>query len=165
MCGVWWNPRLAQAVIRKLISGGQTGADSCIIRVGSRLGIPIGGLVPRGWQTEQGTNPALREFGFTESSCSDYAARTRKNVENSDATLIFANRVDSDGTALTVDHAEKIGRPFLVVDPFDPTAVETIASWLQATHPQVLNVAGNRESVAPGIAEQSEQVLHAVLSR
>lgn len=152
-------------MIKKLISGGQTGADSCIIRVGGRLGIPIGGMVPKGWQTEQGAKPALREYGFTESSCSDYAARTRKNVENSDATLIFASRIHSDGTALTIDHAKKIGRPFLVVNPFDSTVVETIVPWLRTTQAHVLNVAGNRESVAPGIARQSERVLHAALSR
>lgn len=122
-------------------------------------------MVPKGWQTEQGAKPVLREYGFTESSCSDYAARTRENVEHSDATLIFASRIHSDGTALTVGHAKKIGRPFLVVDPFDPTVVEAIVPWLRTTRPNVLNVAGNRESVVPGIARQSERVLYAALSQ
>jgi len=150
-------------MIRKLISGGQTGADSCVIKVGDRLGIPIGGLVPKGWQTEQGARPALQGFGFTESESTDYKVRTCQNVENSDATLIFATDPGSDGTRLTVDHAKKTGKPFLLVNPFDSTAVETVVPWLQAAQARVLNVAGNRESVAPGIAAQAERVLYAVL--
>ena len=151
-------------MIKKLISGGQTGADSCIVQVGKRLGIATGGLVPRGWQTEQGPKPALQELGFTESNSTDYAVRTRQNVEQSDATLIFATNPDSDGTRLTVDHAKKIGKPYLVLNPFEPGAADAVTPWLQAIQSAVLNVAGNRESKAPGIARQAEKVLHAVLS-
>ena len=151
-------------MVEKLISGGQTGADSCILRVGVGLGIGTGGLVPKGWLTEQGPKPALRRYGFTESDSSDHGVRTCKNVENSDATLIFAIDPDSDGSGLTVDHAKKTGRALLVVNPFDATAAEAVGAWLQAIEPRVLNVAGNRESVAPGIARQSEQVLYAALS-
>jgi len=151
-------------MIKKLISGGQTGADSCIVQVGRRLGIATGGLVPRGWKTELGAKPALKRCGFTESSSADYAVRTRQNVEQSDATLIFATNPNSDGTRLTVDHAKKIGKPFLAVNPFAPEAVESVGPWLRAKQPAVLNVAGNRESKAPGIARQAEKVLYAVLS-
>jgi hypothetical protein len=147
----------------KLISGGQTGADSSIIAVGKGLGIPIGGLVPRGCRTERGPNPGLRALGFTESDSHDYASRTRENIEHSDATLIFATDPTSDGTQLTIDHAEAIRRPCLVINPFEPAAVEAATQWLHATRPAVLNVAGNRESRSPGIARQAERVLHAAL--
>lgn len=150
-------------MIEMLISGGQTGADSSIIEVGKRLGIPIGGLVPRGWHTERGPKPALRELGFAESSSTDYAVRTRQNVEQSDATLIFATNPDSDGSRLTVNHAKKLGKPHLVVNPFEPGAADAVTPWLQTIQPAVLNVAGNRESKAPGIARQTEKVLYAVL--
>ena len=108
--------------------------------------------------------PALQELGFTESNSTDYAVRTRQNVEQSDATLIFATNPDSDGTRLTVDHAKKIGKPYLVLNPFEPGAADAVTPWLQAIQSAVLNVAGNRESKAPGIARQAEKVLHAVLS-
>ncbi|MGB5198665.1 MAG: putative molybdenum carrier protein [Sedimenticolaceae bacterium] len=147
----------------KLISGGQTGADSSIIAVGERLGIPIGGNVPRGCRTEQGPNPRLKALGFTESESHAYAARTRENIEHSDATLILATDPSSDGTELTIDHAQEVNKPCLVLDPFDPVAVEAATHWLHATRPAVLNVAGNRESKSPGIARQAERVLHAAL--
>ena len=146
-------------VIKQLISGGQTGADSSIVEVGKKLGIPTGGVVPKGWKTEQGARPELGSFGFIESDSTDYAVRTRQNVARSDATLLFATNPDSDGTRLTIEHAKHIGKPFLLVDPFRPGAVERVRKWLLATRPEVLNVAGNRESKAPGISLQAEKVL------
>jgi len=150
-------------MISRLVSGGQTGADSSIIEVGSLLGIPIGGVMPRGWRTEQGPSPELAVLGFTESDSSDYRSRTRANVEQSDATLIFATDPDSDGTRLTIDHATRTGRPFLVIDPGDAAAAGRVRAWLDQIRPGILNVAGNRESKAPGIAREAAQVLCAAL--
>ena len=151
-------------MVRKIVSGGQTGADSCIIVVGDRLGLPIGGLVPKGWRTELGPRPELADLGFRETASANYAVRTRRNIEQSDATLIFAVNPDSDGTRLTIDHARRLGRPLLVVDPFRDDAIAVTKAWLNEARPAVLNVAGNRESKAPGIALRSEQVLTAALT-
>ena len=151
-------------MIRKLISGGQTGADISIVAVGASLGIEIGGLVPKGWRTERGAAPELEQSGFTESDSSDYRVRTRLNVEHSDATLIFATNPDSDGTRLTIDHAHRLGRPCLVLNPFEATAEKRARRWLRGTSPEVLNVAGNRESRSPGIGRRAEQVLLAALA-
>jgi hypothetical protein len=150
-------------MVRKLISGGQTGADQCILAVGRRLGIPIGGLVPRGWLTEAGPQPMLGQLGFSQSDSADYRVRTRRNVEQADATLIFATDPASDGTRLTVDHARQLGRPWLLVDPFTAAAADEVRAWLAVTQPAVLNVAGNRESRSPGIAQQAERVLYMAL--
>ena len=150
-------------MIRKLISGGQTGADISIVAVGARLGIAVGGLVPKGWRTERGPAPELEQSGFAESDSSDYRVRTRLNVEHGDATLIFATNPDSDGTRLTIDHAQRLGRPCLVLDPFEASAVKRARQWLRDTSPEVLNVAGNRESRSPGIARRVEQILLAAL--
>jgi len=166
-CVVKIRDRLQQGaakLISKLISGGQTGADSSVIEVGRRLGIAVGGLVPMGWRTEQGPRPELERLGFTQSDSRDYRVRTRRNVEQSDATLIFAVQPDSDGTRLTIEHARELGRPWLLVDPFQATVASRITNWLEETRPVVLNVAGNRESKAPGIAVRSQQVLYTVLA-
>ena len=149
----------------KLISGGQTGADISIVAVAKTLDLPIGGTVPAGWLTEAGANPALENLGFVQSASADYRIRTCQNVEQSDATLIFAVDPDSDGTRLTIDHARRNGKSFTVVNPFAPTASADVEQWLDATRPAVLNIAGNRESRAPGIQKQVERVLQAALGR
>ena len=151
--------------VQRLVSGGQTGADQSIVAVGRRLGIPIGGLVPRGWRTERGPMPELGRLGFTESDSADYRDRTRRNVAHSDATLVFVVDADSDGSRLTLRHARAIGRPCLCLDPFAATAAAAVRRWLEDVRPRVLNIAGNRESRAPGIGRQVERVLYLALAR
>lgn len=149
----------------KLISGGQTGADISIVKVGEALNLPFGGMVPAGWLTEVGPNPGLEDLGFTESHSADYRVRTRQNVEQSDATLVLASKPNSDGTRLTIDHAARCRKPCKLVDPFAGLAIDVIGQWLNATQPAILNIAGNRESKAPGIQRQTEYVLKAALRR
>jgi hypothetical protein len=152
-------------MVKKLISGGQTGADISIVRVGRNLNIPIGGIVPKGWVTETGPDLSLEGFGFVQSDTVDYASRTKRNIDDSDATLIFATDPESDGTRLTVDHALAIGKPHLLVDPFEPDAIAAVRNWLDTVRPAILNVAGNRESKSPGISEAAEHLLLATLGQ
>lgn len=41
-------------MIKKIISGGQTGADQAALDVAIKLGIPHGGWIPKGRKTEDG---------------------------------------------------------------------------------------------------------------
>ncbi len=45
-------------MIEKIISGGQTGGDRAGLDVAIELGIPHGGLIPKGRKTEEGPLPA-----------------------------------------------------------------------------------------------------------
>ena len=75
---------------RKVISGGQTGADQAGLVVARRFGIPTAGWMPRGWKTSAEPNPHLgREYGLREHT-GDYAERTAANVRDSDGTIRFA---------------------------------------------------------------------------
>ena len=66
-------------------------------------------------------------------------------------------------TRFTAECAASMRRPLLVADLTcdlrDP--VEDIALWLRQVRPTVLNVAGPRESGAPGIYDGATQVLTA----
>ena len=44
-------------MIRKIISGGQTGADQAALDAAIKLGIAHGGWIPKGRLTEKGTLP------------------------------------------------------------------------------------------------------------
>ena len=51
----------------KIISGGQTGADMGALLAARELGIPTGGVAPKGWLTENGPQEELlRNFGLIE---------------------------------------------------------------------------------------------------
>jgi hypothetical protein len=141
----------------KIISGGQTGVDRAALDVAIALGIPHGGWCPRGRLAEDGRIPARYELRETDSP--GYPVRTEQNVLDADATLIVCRGEPAGGTALTRLLAERQGRPCLVVDLDNPPEWPIVRRWLQEHGVKVLNIAGPRESQAPGIAEQAREFL------
>ena len=91
-------------------------------------------------------------------------ARTERNVQDSDATLILCRGTPRGGTELTVRLAQQHGRPYRVVDLDAPPSPGDVADWLRAGQVGVLNVAGPRESQGPGIGPQAAEFLRHVLS-
>ncbi len=92
------------------------------------------------------------------------AERTAANVRDSDATLWFGDP-SSPGGARTRQECWKHSRSFLPVEPGAPTLPSQVAAWLASMHVKTLNVAGNRESRAPGIKGRVERFLGVVLRR
>ncbi|MGC8917424.1 MAG: putative molybdenum carrier protein [Thermoanaerobaculum sp.] len=133
----------------KVISGGQTGVDRAALDAALELGLPCGGFCPRGRRAEDGRIPD--RYPLVELASPSYAARTWANVRAADATLVLASQPLSGGTRLTVEACQRLGKPFLVVDPTDPQALERTTRWLRQIPVAVLNVAGPRESQRPGI--------------
>lgn len=66
---------------------------------------------------------------------------------------------------MTVRLAEKHGKPYLILDPRRSEEAETLRAWLEAKDVSVLNVAGPRESEAPGIYAQSLAFLEKALPK
>jgi len=76
------------ALIIKIVSGGQTGADRAALDFAIEHGIPHGGWCPKGRQAEDG--PIDGRYQLKETPTSDYAQRTEWNVRDSDATVLFS---------------------------------------------------------------------------
>jgi putative molybdenum carrier protein len=130
---------------RKVISGGQTGADQAGLVVARRFGIPTGGWMPRGWKTLAGPNPHLgREYGLQEHT-GDYAKRTAANVRDSDGTIRFAGSFRTFGERCTLKWIKHFGRPHIDIDIRSPRPVIDIIEWMRKNNIRVLNVAGNSE--------------------
>jgi hypothetical protein len=132
----------------KIISGGQTGVDRAALDEALSNGVAVGGWCPAGRRAEDGRIPP--HYPLDETPSSDHAVRTGWNVRDSDATLIFCSGEPASGTALTAQAARLYDKPLLIVDPlsFQPTEVR---DWLIEHRVERLNVAGPRESEAPGI--------------
>jgi len=151
--------------IERVISGGQTGADRGALDAAIDLGIPHGGFCPKGRLAEDGEVPA--RYALVELANRAYEGRTRKNVESSDATIVFTRGKPTGGSALTIAHAEKSGKPVLAIDlnassSFD--ACITLDAFVQRLHPRVLNVAGSRESQSPGMAASVREIVRRALA-
>jgi hypothetical protein len=151
-------------VVERVISGGQTGADRGGLDAAIELGIPHGGSCPRGRLAEDGAIPA--RYALRETASADAAERTRRNVEDADATVLFTRGAPSGGSALTSEIAAARARPLLAIDlaQVDPAgAAEEVRRFLDARRVGTLNVAGSRESLAPGIGAEVRGILLAAL--
>ncbi|HZW13927.1 MAG TPA: putative molybdenum carrier protein [Noviherbaspirillum sp.] len=144
----------------KIVSGGQSGADRAGLDWAIAHGVAHGGWCPKGRKTEEG--PLADHYQLQETPDSKYLQRTEWNVRDADATIIFtlSEKVDG-GSKRTVEFAEKLGKPFLHFRP--GVHPKFIARFLQKNQVRVLNIAGKRESSAPGIAKFVEEALSAAL--
>ncbi len=150
--------------IRKLVSGGQTGADRAALDVAIVLDIDHGGWVPLGRWAEDG--PLDPRYHVEETDSGNPAIRTEWNVRDADATLLFSHGPLTGGSALTLSLAQRLGKPFLHIDfntVSELDAEACIRNWLQQTSPTVLNVAGPRASTDPLIYDRVKRVLEQLM--
>ena len=75
----------------------------------------------------------------------------RTNVQDSDATLILMLGGVDGGTRRIAESARRMGKACLVVDLDAADALEKTRAWIDDVRPQVLNIAGPRDSKQPGI--------------
>lgn len=152
--------------IRKIVSGGQTGADRAAFDFALENNIRIGGFVPKNRLAENGKIPA-KYTNLIETAAEDYAERTELNVKNSDATLILSHGELKGGSLLTQQFAQKHKKPHLHIDfsvmPMQKAAEKT-QNWLDLIECEVLNVAGGRASEDPKIYEQTKLLLQQISS-
>jgi len=148
-------------MVLKIVSGGQTGVDRAALDAGLECGIAVGGWCPVGRRAEDGTIPV--RYPLVELDSIEYAARTEKNVVDSDATLVLNRGVLANGTALTVKLAREHRKPYLVVQLDGKAYPCDVAEWIREMGITVLNIAGPRESKCPGIYESALQFLRRVL--
>jgi hypothetical protein len=168
-------------MITKIISGGQTGADRGGLDAALHCDIPHGGWCPKGRKAEDGVIPDA--YHLTERLTPAYLSRTQANVIDSDATVIFTYGPPTGGSLKTMAYAQHLEKPWHEVDLLRTTpkkAVIEIMCWLAGdeelndydeyvAYPPplecVLNVAGSRESHAPGMQEAVFRLMVDVLMK
>jgi len=149
--------------IQKIISGGQTGVDRAALDVALQRGIPCGGWCPAGRRAEDG--PIDKRYPLQETEHWRYDDRTRRNVAETDGTLIISTRPLTGGTSLTRKFARELNKPLLIVEPRGLFLTKLIEQWLKDHRIEVLNVAGPRESSVPGIHSDAVNLLTACLAQ
>jgi hypothetical protein len=154
-------------MLKKIISGGQTGVDRAALDVAIQLGINHGGWMPRGRLAEDGAVPA--RYQLQEMPTEEYPARTEKNVVESDGTLLISRGSPTGGTDYTRRMALKHGKHLLHIDlslgrrPAE--AGSLIASWIELNRIETLNVAGPRASHDASIYADSVNILTQAFNR
>lgn len=129
-----------------IFSGGQSGVDRGALDAALELGNPCGGWCPKGRAAEDG--PIPQRYPLNEAA-GGYAERTRRNVEESDGTLILHRGPLGEGTLLTLELCRELGKPVCLVDAdtsSPTTAAVTARDFIERHGIERLNVAGPRRS-------------------
>lgn len=153
-------------LVKKIISGGQIGADSAALDFAIEHDIPHGGWCPKGRLAELG-GIIPEKYLLTETQTSEFSERTKLNIQDSNGTLIFVPELPlnvMDGTILTIKEVKDKGKPHFIVnlsiqDP-ENKSFSKLYSWIQDNKIDVLNIAGPRESQSPGIYESCYRYLN-----
>lgn len=150
-------------MIKKIVSGGQTGVDRAALDIAIELNITYGGWCPKGRLDENGIIPSkyknLTEHNrFFRCEKDNYDARTQLNISDSDGTLILVpamplpNKI-KDGTNLTITDVIYQKKPYLIINlalSFEENFIH-FNKWINENNIEILNIAGPRESNSLGI--------------
>jgi hypothetical protein len=139
-------------MIKKIISGGQLGADRAALDAAIKCQIPHCGYIPKGRLGED--EPPSSQYQLQEMPTDSDAACAEQSVVDSDGTLIFARgklTAASDYMrAMTLKHKKQLlGLDLNQISHHDAAAL--VVSWVQLYKIQTLNVAGPKATEVPGI--------------
>ncbi len=149
-------------IVRKIISGGQSGVERAALDLAIQLGIAHGGWVAPGRLVDDGLLPdhyRLKEMAF-----GDGTASAEPNIEMADGVLLLA-RGPLTGEAAAV-HAlvQARSQPCLAIDLDRYSRFQSsllINSWLKSRQVEILFITGPREKEQPAIYRDTMECFRA----
>lgn len=138
-------------MLTKIISGGQIGADQGALEAAKLMGFPTGGMMPKGWITQDGSRPDFEQlYNMVEALVKGYPYRTYHNVKSSDGTIRFAVDFTTAGEVCTLKAILQYDKPKLnisvrrdeILEPTD-SSVKHVLNWIKENNISILNIAGN----------------------
>ena len=157
------------ALIAKVVSGGETGADRAAVDFAISHDLTYGGWVPRGgWAEDLRDPPGLLALydHFVPTQSADPGVRTTLNVRDSTATVVFSPPIaTSPGVTQTLQMANVLKRPIIVIDPSSVDADALLRDFFECLALEATwNVAGPRESEVPSLYRAVTDLLNRNLS-
>ena len=147
-------------MLKKIISGGQLGADQAALDAAIKYNFPHGGWIQKGRKIKNGILPD--KYELEEMPVAGYKERIEQNVIDSDGTVIFSHGELTGGADYSMKMTERHNRPTLHIDLKETPAVTAsskIYSWITKNDIEVLNVAGSRASEDPEIYKNTMYII------
>ncbi|MBK8012322.1 MAG: putative molybdenum carrier protein [Deltaproteobacteria bacterium] len=142
----------------KILSSGQAGVGRAALDAALQVGLLVAGWCPKDRWAEDG--PIASRYPLLETRAPGTHIQTQRNVEGSSATLVITRGPLLASERLAADLARSVRRPLLVVDlDREDAPSHAILGWIATNQPRVLHVVGARESSAPGIYEETLEIL------
>ena len=151
-----------RVLVDRIVSGGQTGVDRAALDSAIAIGIDHGGWCPLGRIAEDGPIPEC--YLLKEHPSPKYSDRTKRNVIDSDATLVLYHSNLEGGSLKTLRYAEAVLKPCLRIRLTHPGRIERVREWLVCKNVRTLNIAGPRASKEPEIYQVAFDYLVMLLS-
>jgi hypothetical protein len=134
-------------MLKKIISGGQVGADQAALDSAIKYNFPHGGWIQKGRKTQSGM--LSDKYKLEEMSVSGYKERIDQNVIDSDGTVIISHGDLAGGADYSMKMTKRHKRPTLHIDLKETPAfiaASKINTWVIENNIEVLNVTGSRAS-------------------
>jgi len=147
-------------MLKKIISGGQLGADQAALDAAIKYNFPHGGWIQKGRKIKNGILPD--KYELEEMSVAGYKERIEQNVIDSDGTVIFSHGELTGGADYSMKMTERHKRPTLHIDLEEMPgfiAASKINTWVIENNIEVLNVAGSRASEDPDIYRNTMYII------
>ena len=151
-------------MIKKIISGGQTGADQAVLDIVIKLELPHGGWIPKGRITEAG--PLPDKYRLKEMPTDSYSECIEQNVKDSKGTLIISYGKPTGDLNYAREMALKHKRQLLGIDlnqTIQFKAASLVSDWVQLRHIDVLYVIGPNASVDPDVWKHTANIVEGAL--
>ncbi len=149
-------------VVRKIISGGQSGVERAALDLAIQLGIAHGGWVAPGRLVDDGLLPG--HYRLQEMAFADGPGSAEPNIEMADGVLLLARGPLTGEAAAVHSRAQARHSPCLAIDLDRYTRFQSsllINSWLQAQKVEILFITGPRESEQPSIYRDTMECFRA----
>jgi len=153
-------------VLKRLVCGGQSGADRAALDIGLEWPFYVSGWVPKGRLANDGRIPD-KYPNLRETDEEDKKVRTERNVKDSEGTLILFHDELRQGSLYTLERAEHWHRPVLPINLSTDsisTAIGRANNWIRKHSIEALNVAGPPAEDDPEIYDATKCVLAGILS-
>ncbi|MFC1829221.1 YpsA SLOG family protein [Thermodesulfobacteriota bacterium] len=150
-------------MIKKIISGGQIGAEQAALDVAIKLGLSHSGWIQKGRRTQSWTLP--EKYQLKEMDTASYKERIERNVMDADGTLIISHGRLAGGADYSREMTVKHNRPCLHINLEETPgffAASTINTWALENGIEILNVTGSRTSEDSEIYRATMDVLESV---
>lgn len=152
-------------MVKKIISGGETGAERAALDVAVELDIPYSGWIPQGRKTEDPLLPP--RYQLREIPDEGYGKGQEQNVIDSEGTLILSHGDLTGYSAFTRQVAEKRGRPWIHIDFSNRSAfssAQLVNAWIIKYGIEIVHITGSDSSEDPDIYDAAQRFLKAVIA-
>ncbi len=149
-----------QLLVRKIISGGQTGVEMAALDVAAKLGLGHGGWTPRGMRNEAGQLP--ERLGLVEVSRVGFQAAMEQNIIHSDGTLLITRGQKTTEARFAVETALRHERQFLHADLSQQSSFEAASlasSWLSMQKIREVFITGPSASQDSRLYHQTKKII------